>query len=382
MRRLVFIARSLEYGGAERQLIELLRRIDKTLFEVFLVCLYPGGSLWDEANSIADVRVDHLGRAGRWDVGVIAALWRYMRCVDPHIVHGYMGIANVLALVGKPLGAKVVWGIRGTRVELSHYDFLHRVARWTERLSSRFPDLIICNSYAARRELEAAGYPRERMRVISNGIDVHRFRRDSMDRQAMRAAWGVGPDELLIGLVARFDPMKGHKIFMAAAKRILIQHRDVKFVVVGDGIAGQRHALQDFARELGLAEKVIWAGQRRDIPAVMSAFDLSVSASLFGEGFSNTLAESMSCGVPCVATNVGDSGRILGDFGWLVEPGDEAGLAIQVSEAIRICRSPEFRPELLRRRIESEFSLERLVAETTAALSSLNSSSQGVTDAS
>jgi glycosyltransferase involved in cell wall biosynthesis len=164
--------------------------------------------------------------------------------------------------------------------------------------------------------------------------------------------------------------MKGHKVFIAAAARIVTRHPDVKFVAVGDGSDQQRRALRDLAQELGLTERVIWAGQRLDMPAVISALDLSVSAS-FGEGFSNVLGESMSCGVPCVATNVGDSAKIVGDLGWLVDPGDEVGLADQIIEAMRFCRTPEFRPELIRRRIEREFSVQRLVDDTTAALCSL-----------
>lgn len=371
MPRLVFIVRRLECGGAERQLVELIKGIDKTRFEVFLLCLYPGGTLWDEANSIPDVRVDHLGKTGRWDVGVFSALWNYLRRVNPNIVHGYMDVANVLALMAKPLGASVVWGIRASKVQLSHYDFVRRIARWAEVSFSRFPDLIICNSEAARRELEVSGYPSGRMRVISNGIDVERFRADPICRQAVRAQWGVGDEEFLIGLVARFDPMKGHKTFMAAANRLVMRQADVKFVMVGEGPEGVLRSLRDIAQELGLAGRVIWAGRRVDMPAVMSALDLSVSASLFGEGFSNSLGESMSCGVPCVATKVGDAENIVGNLGWLVEPGDEVGLAEKLEEALQFCRAGGVRSELVRRRIERDFSVERLVADTSAALRSL-----------
>jgi len=107
------------------------------------------------------------------------------------------------------------------------------------------------------------------------------------------------------------------------------------------------------------------------MPAVISALDLSVSASLFGEGFSNALGESMACGVPCVATDVGDSARIVGNLGWVVAPGDDAGLAERILQAMRFCRSEKSLSELIRARIAQEFSVQRMVEATAAALSSL-----------
>lgn len=366
----LFIIRRLDCGGAERQLLELLRGMDNKSFDIHLLCLYPGGLLWEEAHSIPSIKIVHLGKRGRWDIGSVATLWKYIRHVKPQIVHGYLGIANVLSLIGKLFGARVVWGVRGSRVELSHYGFAHRIVSWVEHVASRFVDLIICNSEAARLELIASGYPPTRMMVIPNGIDVARFRPDPVGRQALRAEWRVAPNDFLIGLVARMDPVKGHRVFMAAANRISKRHANAKFVLVGNGPEPQCRDLRTLAETLKLGDSLIWAGERPDMPAVMSALDLSVSASL-SEGFSNTLCESMACGVPCVATNVGDSGKIVRDFGWLAEPGDEAGLAEQIEAAMRHCRSAEFRPELVRRRIERDFSLTKLVETTSAALRSL-----------
>jgi len=373
MTRLVFVVRNLECGGAERQLVELLKRINKTDFAITLICLYPGGALWDEVNSIQGIGVESLDKTGRWDVLVIPALWRRFRRLRPDIVHGYMGVANILALLGKLVRAKVVWGVRASRLELSHYHVAHRLVQWAELRLSWSVDLIICNSEAARQEVVASGYPCARTMSISNGIDIHRFRPDPETRKAVRAEWGVTTEEFLIGLVARLDPMKGHSVFMGAAQRVAKRHPDARFVIVGDGSQAQRQALQKLAQERCLGRRVIWAGQRLDMPAVISALDLSVSASVFGEGFSNALGESMACGVPCVTTNVGDSARIVGDVGWVADPGDEAGLAEQISRAMQFCRTRECCPDAIRARIEREFSVERLVDATTTALSSLTS---------
>lgn len=368
MMRLIFIVRRLDRGGAERQLLELLRRLDKTIFDVSLVCLYPGGALWDEAQSISNIRLRHFERKSRWDLRAIPALWRYLRDSKPDLVHGYMVVANVLALLAKAGGAKVVWGIRATKVDLAHYGHFYRVAFWMESVLSRFPDAIICNSHKAREELGRNGFPMRRMVAIPNGIDVQRFRKDSASRSVVRAQWGVEAEEFLIGIVARIDPMKGHAIFLRAAKQLTLQHPEVRFVIVGSGPESRLRALRELAKHLELGERLIWAGERSDVPAVMSALDLNVSASIFGEGFSNALGEAMACEVPCVATDVGDSARVLGEAGWLVEPGDATGLADRMSKAVHLCRRQPARGSESRRHIEQNFSMERLVESTTAVL--------------
>lgn len=369
MIRLTFLIRRLDRGGAERQLIELLKGIDKTRFEVDVITLYAGGTLWEEACSVPGIRIRHLGKKGRWHLQALPALVQIFRRTRPYIVHGYMDVANLLALAAKPTGAKVVWGIRASKIDSSAYDRLRRVALRLESWLSSLPDLVICNSDAARLDAVARGFPRARTVVIPNGIDTDRFRRSSTLRSELRAAWGVSAGELLVGIVGRLDPMKGHSVFLAAAREVVRIHPHARFAIIGGG-----HLLPELTREaeqLGLRERVLWVGERNDVPAVLSALDLSVSASLFGEGFSNVLAESMACGVPCVASNVGDAAKILGDFGWLVPAGDAAALARQICAALKDCVAGVVRGDLLRQRIVDEFGLEKLAHATERALGSL-----------
>ena len=368
MIRILFIIRRLGQGGAERQLVELIKHLDKTRFEITLLCQYSGGVLWDEATSIPLVRVEHIGKTGRWDPTFLAKITAYMRRLRPHIVHGYMDVANLLALAAKPLGARVVWGIRASKLDLSRYDFLHRVAFHLETWLSSLPDLIICNSFAARADVVARRFPADRTIVVSNGIDTQRFQHDAIARDKIRAEWRVGPHQFLIGLLARLDPMKGHSVFFAAAQLVAARHGDVRFVLIGDGPDSYRNALEAEAVRYGLSDKLTWAGPRTDVSAVLSALDLSVSASSFGEGFSNSLAEAMACGIPCVATDVGDSANVLGDLGWLARPDDPADLAKQICAAFEASRRGNVSPTLLRTRIQTEFGTQRLVEATTAAL--------------
>lgn len=367
MTRILFIIRKLDVGGAERQLLELVRNLDRRSFEPHILCFYAGGGLWEEARGIPGARVDHIGKRSRWSFGALSGIVSYVRRFRPHIVHGYMDTANVVAVFTKPFGTRVVWGIRASHVEMSHYDGLRRLANVLESYLSPWADLIICNSGAAARQLVVQGYPAKRMRVIPNGIDATRFRFDAAAREHIRAQWGIAAGDFLIGLIARFDPMKGHRIFLEAASGVAARYPQARFVMVGAGSEAYRREIGDHVGRLGLQEKVIQVGARNDIPGILSALDLSVSASLFGEGFSNTLAESMACGVPCLATDVGDSASILGELGRLVRPGDWTELAQQMCAAIEEGCDPALR-ERRRARIELEFSPARLAQSTGEAL--------------
>ena len=152
------------------------------------------------------------------------------------------------------------------------------------------------------------------MAVIPNGIDTSRFREMPGSGARLRALWGVRDDQILIGLVGRLDYMKDHPTFLRAAAKLTHHNDSVRFVCVGGGPISYAAQLKDLSSELGLHDRIVWAGDQDDMPSVYSALDLLVSSSS-GEGFSNVIGEAMACGVPCVVTDVGDSALIVGETG-------------------------------------------------------------------
>jgi len=204
------------------------------------------------------------------------------------------------------------------------------------------------------------------MTVIPNGIDTEHFKPDPMARKLIRAEWGVADNEILIGLVARLDPMKDHSTFLRAATMLAQERPDVRFVCVGDGAEPYKSEVRRLATELALGDRLIWAGARHDMPAVWNALDLAVSSSSYGEGFSNTIAEAMACGVPCVVTDVGDSALIVGDAGIIVQPSMPAALCEGFRQMVK--RSgPEFR-NVARASIVNRFTKEVLLTHTVTIL--------------
>ena len=370
-KRIVILVRRLDQGGAQRQLITLALGLKASGRDVHVVLFYPGGAFATELGS-RGVPIYAPGKHGRWDaIGFLIRLTNCLRCLQPDAVYSFMNVPNVLAATLRPLlpGTHIVWGVRASNMDLSRYDWLTRVAYALECRLARFADLIIANSHAGKNYAVANGFPEDKVMVIPNGIDTEYFRFDPEGRRQVRAAWGLGVDAILVGLVARLDPMKDHPTFLEAASRIARRRHDVHFVCVGDGPAAFTEVLKQQAATLGLTSQLIWAGARDNMPAVYSALDVACSSSSFGEGFSNTIAEAMACGVPCVVTDVGDSAFIVGGAASVVAPGDHNAFATAI-ECLADLPGEERRMmgAACRTRVVSEFGIDRLIQRTEQAL--------------
>ncbi|HHM06440.1 MAG TPA: glycosyltransferase [Gammaproteobacteria bacterium] len=370
---IVFLARSLDYGGAERQLVALAGGLHAKGHRVTVLLFYPGGPLAAEL-LVRGVPVRDLGKGHRWDV--LGFLWRLVRSVRaaaPDIVHAYLPVPNILAVLLWSCfpSAKVVWGVRASNMDLTRYD---RLSRWTYRLEAKLAakaDLIIANSHAGVDVLRRRGIPLQRVQVVPNGIDTERFAPDAAARERQRGQWGVGPDVKLIGLVARLDPMKDHPTFLRATALLATQRDDVRFVCVGDGPADYRRQLLALAAELGVASLLSWRGAVADTPAVYNALDLVTLAS-YGEGFPNVVGEAMACGQPCVVTDVGDAARVVGDCGKVVPPRDPSALVAGWQAVLNL--SDQDRAGLgakARERIVKEYRCQHLIDTSEALLSRL-----------
>lgn len=373
-RKVTFLTRSLDHGGAERQLVVLAKELHRRGHAVLVLVFYPGTPLESELTD-AGVRVRSLGKTGRWDV--LGFLWRLYRvlCEErPDVLHGYLDVPNASAILMRALmpRLRVVWGVRASNMDLSRYDWLARAADPAVRSLSRYAHLIIANSQAGSTYVVSRGYPPDTIVVIPNGIDTDRFRPDRVSGHRVRREWNVAPGEKLVGLVGRIDPMKDHPTFLAAAARVASMRGDVRFVCVGDGDPRYRRQLQRLADGLGLTHRLVWAGTRADMPAVFNALDVACSSSRFGEGFPNVIGEAMACGVPCVVTDVGDSAWILDQPALVSPPGNPDAFAQRLTllldggEAYAARAGTE-----ARHRIVGHFSVARLVTATEDALAGL-----------
>ena len=368
-RSVLFLIPSLAPGGAERQLIGLAGGLHRAGWQVRVLTFHDGGAFAGDLEA-QGVGVETVRRRGRWDVlGFTVRLARSVRRQRPDVLHSYLPAANIAAVILKLLAPRlrVVWGVRASDMNLAHYGRRASLIFDVSCRLARFADLIIYNSTSGLEFHVARGYPRKRSVMIPNGIDSDAFAPDPTARRAARAELGIGADDILIGLVARLDPMKDHPTFLRAAQLVANRRPDVTFACVGDGPPGVRQDLERLSSDLGLADRVIWTGGRNDLRTVYNAFDLVVSSSL-SEALSNVVAEAMATGVPAVVTDVGDSAFLVGDAGWVCRPGDPPKLAEAMLSAVASGPELDRRGALARQRISTVFSLTRRDRTTADAL--------------
>ena len=221
-------------------------------------------------------------------------------------------------------------------------------------------------------------FPSEKTVVVPNGIDTNRFQPAPDLGRQVRADWGVSDREPLIGLVARFDPLKDHRTFLSAAAILAGKRPDLRFACVGDGPADYRTELHELGQSLGLDGRLIWAGERDDMPAVYNALDF-LCLSSFSEGFPNVVGEAMACGKPCVVTDVGDASAIVGNTGIVVPPRDPERLAQGCREMLD--RLAVVNPPDTRQRILAEFGRDAMVSRMEHTLANVLSDSFPASDA-
>lgn len=369
-----FIIRDLGHGGAQRQLSILAAGLVREGHAVSVLHFY--GGTFEQNLREGGVKTICIGKKGRWDLlGFFFRLIKAARSVQPEVVHGYLAESNLMALLLKPFCGfpRIVWGVRDSQTDAHLWGMLGKLSFRLNCLLARFADAIICNSQAGRAYYLARGYPARKMHVVPNGIDTERFKPSRHEHP------------LTFGLVGRMSPMKDVATFLKAAALV----PDARFVIVGSGDESYAQQMRDLATSLGV--NVTWLPAQNDMPAVYATFDCLVNSSAFGEGFSNVIGEAMACGVPCIASDVGDSAWIIGNPAQIFPAGDHEALAKCMREFVHrrtdmatACPSDaptstvsdnaqpdglrHVQPTSPRARIVSEFSIQRLIERTSRLL--------------
>ena len=368
--KVVFIITGLGSGGAENMLCRLLERIDRDSFECHLISLT---TLGEKGERIRDLRisVDQLGmRRGIPGPLRFLRLVRQLRRLRPDIVHTWLYHSDLIGGLAAWFARcpALIWGIRSSDFVRADTSLRTRfVLSLCTQVSGWLPDCVIYNSQKGGAYHMHLGYRARRSIVIPNGIDLGKFNRDQGARESVRQELGISADALLVGLIARYDPLKNHEAFLKAAARIHEDMPQVHFLLVGANVELSNPTLRDLIKANGLADVCHLVGERSDIPRLTASLDLATLTS-WSEGFPNVLVEAMACGVPCVSTDAGDAKVILGETGRIVPPGDPDALADQVRELLRL--SADERRDLgtrARNRAQHNFEIATVVKHYEAA---------------
>lgn len=335
----LFVTTTLGTGGAEQMLFKILQRLDRRRFAPVVVSLLDGGTV--------GTRIEALGvpvvclRMDRWHRIVVApfVLARLIRRHRFAVIQGWMYHGNLLAWAGRWLAgskASLSFGIRQSFYGLARERFNTRwVMRMNAWLSGRMQGCLFNSRFSLKTHGDFGFWGRN-MQVIPNGFDLNIYMPLPERRAALRAELELG-GEPVVGMVARFHPMKGHHDFLEAAAMVRRALPQVKFLLVGTGVTESNKQLAAWVEELGLKNAVLLMGERTDIADLNNVFDIACLAS-WAEAFPNVVGEAMACGIPCVSTDVGDCADIVGRAGRIVPPGDPTSLAAAVLELLNLDR--------------------------------------------
>jgi glycosyltransferase involved in cell wall biosynthesis len=367
MMKIVYAIVGLTTGGAEIMLYRILSKINRDRFSPYVVCLMERGTLGDRIEALG-IPVYTLGMktAGVPTPNVIWKLVNIIREIKPDLIQGWMYHGNLAAqfaslFVGKQI--PVFWTIQGTVYSLKLEKQMTAAIIKLSAYLSRFTSKVIHVSQVGKIQHEALGYDKKNGWVIFNTVDTSLFVPSEAARADIRAELGLPENAFMIGLVCRYHPMKDHANFLQAAAHLLQEYPNIHFALVGTGVVKENESLYQTIEQLGISHRTHLLGERSDMPRITAALDIASSASAYGEGCPLIVGEAMSCGVPCTVTDVGDSGLIVGNTGWVVPPKNPEALAKAWQESIELgAEGREALGKAARTRVIECFSLDSVVA--------------------
>ncbi|MDN5850021.1 MAG: glycosyltransferase [Nitrococcus sp.] len=311
-------------------LVRLVTALRAPTYEHVVVAL---GEETPVAAYLADVgvRVYCLGlRPSRPSLLALSQLRRVARTEHPDVIHGWMyhgNLAATMAATGRRHRPPVLWSIRHSLYSLQAEKPMTRLVIHGGKYFSNRAHLILYNSETSTQQHEAFGYCRYKSLLIPNGFSTDIFKPDCKARRDVRAELSIPQHSILIGLIARFHPMKDHGNFFGAAGYLTQNHPDVHFLLAGNGVTPEEPIFASLMQKSDFRDRIHLLGDRCDVPRLTAALDIASSASAWGEAFSNAIGEAMACAVPCVGTDLGDTRKIIGDTGLVVPAGDADALA-------------------------------------------------------
>jgi glycosyltransferase involved in cell wall biosynthesis len=361
----MYVISDLSVGGAEMSLYKLLTQTDRQRFAPVVVSLIDQGSLRERIEALG-IAVHCTGmKPGRPTAAGLWRLIRLIRSIKPDLLIGWMYHSCLAAEVAKLLSGQripVLWSIHYSLSSLATEKKLTAAVIKLCGLISKLPAKIVHVSRAGQSQHESFGYQSKNSCVIPNGIDLEEFRPSAAARLSVREELKLPVNAFLIGLTGRYHLMKDHANFLRAAALILKTHPETHFLLIGRGVDKENPELRKSIEQLTLDGSVHLLGERRDTPRLAAALDLFSVSSSYGESCPVVVGEAMACGVPCVVTDVGDAGWIVGDTGLVVPPRDPHALATAWKALIDIgSRQRQAMGVLARARVNEHFPIQSIM---------------------
>ncbi len=323
--RLLYIIDCLNIGGTEKQLIEIINRLDHGKFDLYLCCLRDSGYLHKLELNCNILVLELQSLLSFKGIGKLFNLSKFIRTNNIQIVQTFFIDANIVGTIAARLGgARVIISSRRDMVYW-YTPVISIIYRTLKPFTTRY----LANSCSVRDHVaEKEGISKDRIDVLYNGIDLSRYSVENYSRSpGIRNEIGATHDEAIVGIVSNLNRrVKRVDVFVQAAAEILGKGINALFIVVGEGPL--KSELQHQGMELGIAHKLRFVGSKDNVVPYIQSFNIAVNSSE-SEGFSNAVLEYMACGIPAVATSFGGSSEsvINGETGLLVRPNNPAEMA-------------------------------------------------------
>jgi L-malate glycosyltransferase len=344
---LAVVMTSFEPGGTERQMIELVRRLNPDRWAIHLACFHTRGSWFERAaeaaQSVAQFPVTSLRAPSV--VGHACSFAQWCRARRIAVVHTTEIYSNTFAL---PAAAMARVPVRiANRREINPDKTAAQIAM--QRAAYGFAHQVVANSAAAAARLELERVPRRKITVVPNGLDLQLYRPHTPHGRRRRVI-----------VVANLRPEKGHDVLIEAAANVLLRYPDARFDIAGDGPEGRR--LAERTRALGVEHAFTFLGHRDDVPSCLAAADIFVLPSR-SEACPNAVLEAMAAGLPIVASAVGGILELITDnrTGLLVQPDDPPALCRRICELMADPSRASQIGSAARAEAQSRYSFERMV---------------------
>lgn len=355
--KILFVITGLNQGGAEEMLYKLLFNINRNKFQCAVVSLKDAG-VYREKISALNIPVHCLNKKV---LSGLVAYTKFFRKYKPDIIQGWMYHGNLLSIISKLFYSKVkiIFNIRCSLNNIKDQKPLTQCIIKLNTFFSYFVEKVINNSRVSIIQHRNIGFCKKNELYIANGFRSEIFNPNIKMYNNFRKQHNLEHNVKIIGNVARFHPVKNHIGLIDIFSRIkALYKKKITLVMAGKNIDKNNRELMDEIYRLHLENDCILLGQVNSFE-IIPAFDVYCSSS-WAEGFPNVLGEAMLCGVPCVATDVGDCKTIINDFGFVASVGDYEALAKGCIEMLSVSAEKK---RLMRQHIIDNYSIENITKQ-------------------
>ena len=362
--KLLFVTTGLNLGGAERAMHAIISNGLSKKNTIKVISLRDKGHYGDRLNLDGlEVCCLNLQNPFNLFLSIIKAV-HFVRKFEPDVIQGWMYHGNIFSILfsyftrSKP---RVYWGIRQTLYDIRNEKIFTQIIISLQAKLSFLADGIIYNSKKSQSQHESKGFSVNNSIYIPNGFDLSIWKPDAEKRKMLRSEFNIPDNSFVIGYIGRYHTMKNIELLFEVMVSALSENTNLTFLIVGKDTDRDNLKLRSFYDRLP-AEKVVSLGVRLDIPAVIQCIDLLCLTSAWGEGYPNVIGEAMATGIPCVATDIGDSALVIRKTGWVIPPNDADLLANSIKAALSESSSVyNSRSVASQKIIEEDYNITRVV---------------------